>query len=89
MKRFITIATGIILGFTPLGAAALIGIVAYDALPNTLGLIIVVIIALSALWTGYEIFMRVQDVGPIKTMSAIQASSELDNLKPVIDNKEN
>lgn len=87
MRQVINIISGFIFGLAPLAGAAIIGIAVYASLPNTTGIIIIGLLAISSIWLGLKIFKRVQIVGPIEYMTTVHASPDLDNLEPTKDSE--
>ncbi len=82
MRQIINIISGFIFGLAPLAGATIIGIAIYASLPNTSGIIILVLLGILSIWLGFKIFKKVQIVGPIEFMTAVHASPDLDNLEP-------
>ncbi|MEO1010533.1 MAG: hypothetical protein AAFX53_04455 [Bacteroidota bacterium] len=87
MRQVINIISGFIFGIAPMAGATIIGIAVYASLPNTVGIIILVLLGVLSLWLGLKIFKRVQIVGPIEFMTAVHASPDLDNLQPTKDSE--
>ena len=81
MKKLINLITGIIAGILPLLAAGILGIFIYNELQNVFGIIICVVLALSAIWIGIQIFKKIQQTGIVDFMSVLIASPDLDNVE--------
>ncbi len=87
MRQVINIISGFILGLAPLAAASIIGFAIYASFPNTTGIIILILLGVLSLWLGFKIFRKIQIVGPIEYISAVNASPDLDNLEPTQDSR--
>lgn len=82
MRKIINIVTGCIFGLAPLAVVVIFGVLIYNSNPNIIGIAIIGVLVILAIWLGTNIFKRVQAVGPIEFMSIIHASPDLDNLEP-------
>lgn len=82
MKSFFNTISASIMSLGPLVGATIIGIAIYEALPNTLGIGILILLGIAALYTGLQIFKRVQIVGPIEFLAKSHGSPDLDHLEP-------
>ena len=79
MKKTIKVFFGILYGLAPFGAAAILGLVFYEAFPNIIGILTIIVLSIGALITGLFIFKRVMINGPLDFLSHIHASSEHKN----------
>lgn len=77
------IVFGILFGLAPLFGGALLGISFYAAYRNLIGISIFVVIIVLSAWAGFIIFKKVQAMGPLRFITAIYASSDLDTLEPM------
>ncbi|WP_319480052.1 hypothetical protein [uncultured Draconibacterium sp.] len=82
MKKLINLIAGIIAGILPLVVAGIFSVFIYNELQNVFGIIIGVLLALSAIWIGIQIFKKVQQNGIVDFMAVVTASPDLDNLEP-------
>ncbi|WP_319503667.1 hypothetical protein [uncultured Draconibacterium sp.] len=82
MKKLINLITGIIAGIFPLVVAGIFSVFIYNELQNVFGIIIGVLLALTAIWIGIQIFKKIQQNGIVDFMAVVTASSDLDNLEP-------
>jgi len=82
MSKLIKVISGFFIGLGPFLAASMISFTIYYSYPkNTIGIIIIIAILTGALWLGISIFKKVQIVGPLEFITAVNASPELDNLE--------
>ena len=82
MRKFINIVSGFIMGIFPLVLVVIFGVLIYNELPNILGIIICVVLAIAAIWAGIKIFETIQRKGIIDFITVVKASPDFDNLNP-------
>lgn len=82
MKKLINLITGIIAGIFPLVVAGIFSVFIYNEFQNVFGIIIGVLLILSAIWIGTQIFKKIQQNGIVDFMAVVTASPDLDNLEP-------
>lgn len=82
MRKLINLVTGSIVALAPILIAGILGIFIYNELPNIVGILICIVLGVSAGWLGIIIFKKVQKMGIIDFVTVVNASPELDNLEP-------
>ena len=82
MRKLIDIIFGFIVGLFPLALTGIFAIFIYNELPNTVGISICLVLAITALWGGTRIFTSIQRTGVIDFFTTINASPDLDNINP-------
>jgi hypothetical protein len=87
LRKVINIIAGFIFGLAPLAGTTIIGIAIYASFPNTTGIMVLGLLGVLSIFLGLKIFKRVQIVGPIEFITAVQASPDLDNLEPTKDSE--
>ncbi|MGB0431248.1 MAG: hypothetical protein ACPGLV_12300 [Bacteroidia bacterium] len=87
MKKAFYLVSGFFLGLAPLIIASIIGFFFYVAFPNAVGISIIIVLTLLAVWIGINVFKKVYVIGPIEFLTAVHATPDLDQLIPTSESK--